>query len=464
VNRKLTIAAAVAVSIVAVAAFFIARESGAPGAVESSSGQTGRAVGAAGAREAGAPASSGIVARRRAPEPLRSAAGAVSADSSDAASMAAAGGGGSQRAAAGGGSPGAGGGAGGQASGSGSGSSSDGSDKGASDRGDLSAGGRLEGEALSQALAELLSSEEIGPLQGLLISELTADGTHFTPEDVPALFDALMGVGDDFGLQKLALTHLERIDAPPEVLLDGYMAYLESSKKPQHADDVFRRLVDLGGDATVGALGDLLGRTENERMRRQTAEALGALKDQRAVPALANALDRASEPGYSRPYLDALGQIGGRAAYDRIIDYVSRDGYESSLSTLRAIRDVEFAPYLSGSLQRGGTVGYQRQALSQLGQLSDPRTIDDIGRYLDRADDSLARYAVLSLARFSDRQAALVLERYADRHPDSTVGIYARRSVQRVHRNIEQAERRAGEARERAARDERRARYPAARS
>ena len=298
------------------------------------------------------------------------------------------------------------------------------------------AAGLLDGEKLAAALLDALGAEELGPLQGLLISGLTEDGSKFTADDVPTLFDALLA-SDDFGMQKLALTHLERIDAPPEALIDGYLEFLEGGKRPAHSEDIFERLVDLGGSETVGALGELLGRTTNERLARQTADALGKLGDEAAVPALEEALRRSDGGQGRRELFDALAQIGGRRALGSLIDWAARTDDEAAVRAVRNIEDIEAAPFLAGALRQGSSDSFLRSTLRTLGKLRDPRTLGDLERYLGRAPAELTRDTVYSLSGFADPQAARILEAYALSTTDPKLAKHAQKGAQRVQKNIE---------------------------
>jgi hypothetical protein len=288
-------------------------------------------------------------------------------------------------------------------------------------------------------VAEALEGEDLARLQGLLISELTEKGTKFTAEDVPLLFDALLEV-DDYGLQKLALTHLERMEGSPEEMVGGYLDYLENSARPAHAEDVFKRLVELGGDETVQGLGDLVRRTEDDRLRRQAAQALGDLKDPRGVPAIRDALASLENPVEGRYYAQALARLGGREAISTLVDYAARDGNEAALTSLREIRDPEVGPILSRELNGRTSEPYQRAALQKLAALGDPLTLPDLGRYLGRAEGRLLREAISTLGRFRDPEAARILENFATRQADAKIASWASYSAKRVYRNIERAQ------------------------
>lgn len=297
----------------------------------------------------------------------------------------------------------------------------------------------LRGAQLVLAMQEALEAEDLAELQGLLISELTMKGTHFTAEDAGLLFDVLMDV-DDYGLQKLALTHLERIEGSPEGLIDGYFEYLETAETPHHSKEILERLVKMGGDGTVLGLSDLVRQTENERLRRDAALALGQLKDPRGVPPIRDVLASLENPREARQYADALAHIGGREAISTLVDYAARPGNESALGSLREIRDPNVGPILSGELNGRVSESYQRTALQKLASLADPQTLPDLGRYIHHAEGSMLRYGIYALGRFSDPQAARILETFAGRQHDPKLAEMALRTAQRVQRNIERAQ------------------------
>ncbi|MBN1442486.1 MAG: HEAT repeat domain-containing protein, partial [Planctomycetes bacterium] len=294
-------------------------------------------------------------------------------------------------------------------------------------------------QALEKALAEGLDDGKLGPLQGLLISELTLDGTRFSGEDLPLLFDALLAV-DDFGLQKLVLTHLERIEGlAPEDLAAGYLDYLESSRRPHHSEEIFQKLARIGGEDALEGISDIFRGTESPALRRQALSALAEMGDARSVPVIQEMMRREQDPQRSGPYLDALARIGGRDAVGTIVDAAVRDSHPAALRALREITDRESAPIVSRALSVRAPLEYQREALRTLGRLADPGTAADLGRYLDAAEGRMAQEAISALGRFQDPGAARVLEQYAARQEDARLAQLASRNAQRIYETIERA-------------------------
>ncbi len=316
--------------------------------------------------------------------------------------------------------------------------------------------GVLAGTALTAALLEALEAEDLGALQGLLISELTLDGTRLSAEDLPLLFDALSGV-DDYGMEKLILTHLERLDAPPDALVDGYLDYLEGARKSAHTDDIFKKIVDLGGDAGLRGLSELVGSTGSEKLRGRAALALAEIGDARGVEAIQRALFAADDANSARPFIQALARFDDPAAVSTLVDYVSRSG-ESAFRYLREIRGEEAAPVLARELDPRGDGSFQRELLRKLRDLRDPRTLGDLERFLRRAEGTMLRDTVMTVARIPDPRAADLLERFAARSHDEALASYARRSAQkleeRLARSARESDRREAESRERRARAE----------
>lgn len=296
--------------------------------------------------------------------------------------------------------------------------------------------GILAGGRLSQALVEALESEELGPLQGLLISGLTEDGTRFSAEDLPALFDALVGV-DDFGMEKLILTHLERIEGLPEDKMNGYLDYLASSRKPGLLEEVLDQMVKVGGDASFYGLRELMQDPSLDRYRSRAAQALGELGDSRAVSLLDRALYSVDDPRGARPYVEALGKIGGMEGYASLVGYVSREGHEASLSAIYRISDPEVAPYLAETLNEGSSAAYQKAALLKLRTLSDPRILNDLSRYLSRAEATMARSAIEVVGRIYDPAAIRILESFARNQTNARLAAQALRAASRVRARLE---------------------------
>jgi hypothetical protein len=300
---------------------------------------------------------------------------------------------------------------------------------------DPSGKGVLQGSALTEAFLRALEENNLGALQGLLISELTLKGTKFKAEDLPQLFEALMGV-EDYGLQKLVLTHLGRIDASPEELAGGYLEYLKGTEKMAHSDEIFKELVRLGADASMEGMTALLREHGKDPMRARAAQALGELGDARAVPALRQALYGMDDPKQGRPYVEALARLGGQEAIASLAGYCSRDGYESTLPVIREIRDPDAAPILAESLLDGSSDAYQRAVLAKLRTQPDPRILPDMARYLREAPAPMARDAIDLVGRIVDSKAVRVLEDYAARQPDPKLSMSAMRAAQRIRTQL----------------------------
>ena len=296
--------------------------------------------------------------------------------------------------------------------------------------------GLLKGAELTEALAKALEEGDLGVLQALLISGLTKNGTRFSAEDVQALFGALL-TADDYGMEKLILTHLQRLDAPPEELVNGYLEYLQSSRHPAHLDDVFKEMVAVGGDPCFSALSELMRDSADERLRLRAAQALGDLEDPRAVPLLREAIHSMGDPAAARPYIQALARLGGEDALSSLVGYVSQAGNEPALSVLQQIRDPDAAPVLAAGLNDNPSLGYQRAALAKLRAMPDPRALDDLSRYLYRAPAPLVREALDAVGRIRDPAALRVLEGYARRQADPRLAALAVRAAGRLRAQLE---------------------------
>lgn len=342
-----------------------------------------------------------------------------------------------RRAARGPGGPGE---AGGSGKRGGSGSSAgggEGSESGAgSEAEDRSTGNLLRGAHLTAAIAAALEENDLGALQGILITSLTKEGTQFSAEDVGMLFDAL-ATSDDFGMEKLILTHLERIDAPAADKALGYAEYLMGSRRPAHADEVFGELVRMGAEASFGPLSDVYTEAPNDRLRQQALRALGDLGDPRAVPLLNQGLYGAPDAAAARPYVDALARLGGPQALGSLVDYVSREGNEASVSALRGIEDKDAAPLLADALNQRSSTAYQRAALGKLRTLPDSRALDDLARFLDRTSGPIARETIDAVSRIQDPAAVRALERYAAQAADPALATFAARSASRLRTRLE---------------------------
>ncbi|MEM7235978.1 MAG: HEAT repeat domain-containing protein, partial [Planctomycetota bacterium] len=294
--------------------------------------------------------------------------------------------------------------------------------------------------ALNAALKAGLSGEDLGALQGALIASLTREGTKLGSADLPLLFDAL-GEVDDFGLEKLVLTHLERLEGNPAEMVDGYLDYLEGSKKAPHREEIFDLLVKVGGDEAFRGLKDLVESSDNPKLRREAALSLAELKDPRAAQTLSFALDREADPDAQRQYAEALAKLGGDRAISTVLDFVLRNGDAKSTHLLRSIDDPNAGPLIAAELRPNTHADYQKYALKKLGSLGDPRTLGDLERYLRTSGEKMQLTALSAIGRFDDLSAARLLERYASREgDDSRLGQYASRAAERVHKNIAKAE------------------------
>ncbi len=296
--------------------------------------------------------------------------------------------------------------------------------------GDLLAGGHL-----SAALRQALQDKDLGALQALLIAGLTLKGTKLGADDVPSLFEALLTV-DDYGLQKLLLTHLQRIEAPPADIAAGYADYLLGATRPTHYDEVFGELVRLGADASYDALSGLFRDASDDRLRSRAAQALGDLQDPRAVPLLRQALYGAEDGRAAKPYVDALARLGGAEAVSSLVDYVSQRGNEASMSALRGITDPAAAPILADALNGRSSEEYQRAAMAKLRSMPDPQALDDLSRFLGSARGPIVRDAIETIGRIRDARAVRVLEDFATREQDPKVAAQALRAATRVRTQL----------------------------
>jgi len=297
----------------------------------------------------------------------------------------------------------------------------------------------LSGAARRKALTEAIANEDGDALRDILQSSLTEEGTRFAAEDLPLLFEALSGTRDD-GLQKLALTHLSRMEGAPEVMVKGYLDYLRASERPALAGEVFREITRAGGDPALHGLAGILRETPSETMRWQAAQALGELRDARAIPALSGILDSIQEPRQAYPIAQSLIKIGGREAISSVLEYAAREGNEASLSALQELRDRDAAPILAESLTRRASEAYQVIALQRIRQLGNPEVIPALARYLDSAKGRAQGDAIDTLATLRDPRAARTLEEFAARQSDQKLAHRAQRGAQKVRAALERPE------------------------
>ena len=301
--------------------------------------------------------------------------------------------------------------------------------------------GPIQGAQLSEALAQALETQDAGAIQGLLVSSLTEKGTRFTADDLPNLFETLKTV-DDYGIQKLLLTHLERMDAPPADLVSGYVDYLESAGRTAHTEEIINAIAGVGGDEALEGLVGLVRDASREQVVREAASALGRLKDERAVSALQDVLRDVGDPRRSMPFLSALASLGGERAISSLVDYASREGNEVAVSSLGGIRDREAGPILAEALAGRSSEAYKRAALRELRRYADPATLPYLERYLNQASEAMARETMGPLSRIRDPRAAAILMEYAGRHPDSPVGAQAAQHARRILAQLQGGEKR----------------------
>ncbi|MBN1420284.1 MAG: HEAT repeat domain-containing protein [Planctomycetes bacterium] len=289
----------------------------------------------------------------------------------------------------------------------------------------------LQGVRLTEALTDALAGQDLAELQGILIASLTEKGTRFALEDLPLLFEALSG-SRDYGLQKLALTHLSRLDGVPEEMVAGYLDYLRSAERPALAAEAFREITRAGGDPALNGLVDFLRETPSETMRWQAAQALGELGDARAVPTLSEFLHAIEEPRQAFPLAQSLIRVGGREAISSVLEYAAREGNEASLGALQQIRDSDAAPIIAESLNRRASEPYQIIALRKIRELGNSDVVPALARYLDRATGRVQGDAIETLASLRDPRAARTLEEFAARQTDERLASRAQRGAQRV--------------------------------
>ena len=293
--------------------------------------------------------------------------------------------------------------------------------------------GLLGGEALTAAFEAALEAGDIGALQGLLISSLEKEGTKLAAEDLPLLLDALMGT-DDYGLQKLALTHMERLDAAPDELAAAYMAYLEEGKSRTHDDEVFARLKDLESETALQGLTRLAETFEgqgSQRLKWKAVEALGDSQNPRAAASLVRGLDSAQAPDEVRRYADALARLGGEQAIGALVDRALRDDSGVALQALSRVKDPSAAPTLARALSRNTSEAFQKSALRKLSEWRDPATLPHLERYLEVATGKNLKSALYGLSKFPGDDAVRILERFASRRGrDSDEGKLAQRAVE----------------------------------
>jgi hypothetical protein len=194
----------------------------------------------------------------------------------------------------------------------------------------------LDMEELKNAIADALDEENWATVGELLASALTEQGSRFTLDDLPVLFESLGEVGDE-GVQELILVHLRRIEAPPELLVAGYIGCL--SNRERFADDqaIMDQLVALGGEAAVDGLVEILEDSPAMPMTRAAANALGKLAHPRALPALTSLLDEAA-PLLAEDAVKAIAEIREPEAARVLSEYALRN--PDSPAGARAAREA----------------------------------------------------------------------------------------------------------------------------
>jgi HEAT repeat protein len=178
------------------------------------------------------------------------------------------------------------------------------------------------------------------------------------------------------------------------------IAQLKDRRYPD-SDAIVARLVKLGGNATPSLIEALQDRDlgEQEVDCRMVCDALGAIRDPRAVPRLLEVLDWKKGTFCAHYAIRALGQIGGPQTVERLIP----------------------------ELRHPDNVWPAAEALGQLG---DPRAIEPLLAALDRDINESVTEALL---RFGAR--AVTTARAALKSPDASLRKHSLRFLS-VHRHI----------------------------
>ncbi len=242
----------------------------------------------------------------------------------------------------------------------------------------------------------------------------------FTVFTLPEAIRALGGIGDvqavDLLIEELESRNVHAV----QEAIEG-IGHIGSPQAIQSLIDVFRHdwddtetitawqkaataLAAIGEPSLPALLTALLD--EDDNVRQGVAEALGKLRDPRAVDPLINALQ--DEQSIVRAYAaDALAELGDERAIKPLVALLADEDWYVRARTLFALGQLGgpfvFAPLVSALGDREPRV--RSAAVSALGKLQDARLHDVLLEVLNDPDGRVRSAAVLAFGRGGDERA-----------------------------------------------------------
>jgi len=242
----------------------------------------------------------------------------------------------------------------------------------------------------------------------------------FTVFTLPEAIRALGGIGDgqavDLLIEELesrnvhavqeAIEGLGHIGSPQAIppLIDVLRHDWDDTETITAWQKATTALAAIGEPALPALLTALLD--EDDNVRQGVAEALGKLRDPRAVDPLINALQ--DEQSIVRAYAaDALAELGDERAIEPLVALLTDEDWYVRARTLFALGQLGgplvFAPLVSALEDQDSRV--RSAAASALGKLQDARIHDVLLEVLSDPDGSVRSAAVLAFARVGDERA-----------------------------------------------------------
>jgi hypothetical protein len=154
---------------------------------------------------------------------------------------------------------------------------------------------------------------------------------------------------------------------------------------------------------------EIAERDPDPDVRREGVRALGALRDQEAVPLLRRLAEADPSPGVRREAAWALGALGDREALPLLRRLAEADPSPGvrweALRTLRVLKDQEAMPLLRRLAEADPDPGVRREALRTLRVLRDQEALPLLRRLAEAdPDPGVRREALEALRALWDRQ------------------------------------------------------------
>jgi HEAT repeat protein len=223
------------------------------------------------------------------------------------------------------------------------------------------------------------------------------------------------------GRAGVLLGELRRLDSPyPSGIYDRFRRALGIEDcEPRYMYQIVRDLVDLNSPV-VPTLLDAM-QDPSPTVRCGVAEALGLIGDERAVPALIEALAKDQHPGVRSSAGIALGEIGGPATAAPLVAAL-KDSEPSvrsvAAASLGEINETPAVPLLVELLNDSSDI-VRSQAVQALGNLGDRRAVPALLAAAEDRNQEVRRWAVWELGRIGDPQALpAVIQALDDRVSD----------------------------------------------